>query len=80
MKSRKEYLKNIKRVVIKVGSSTLTYKSGLLNLYMIEHLVRQIADIHNMGMEVVLVTSAAIGAGIGKLGLGKKPDSIFITV
>ncbi|WP_446897287.1 glutamate 5-kinase [Clostridium sp. LBM24168] len=76
MKNRKEYLKNINRVVIKVGSSTLTYKSGLLNLYMIEHLVRQIADIHNMGMEVVLVTSAAIGAGIGKLGLSRKPDSI----
>ncbi|MCH3964377.1 MAG: glutamate 5-kinase [Clostridium sp.] len=76
MKNREQYLKDIKRIVIKVGSSTLTYKSGLLNLYMIEHLVRQIADIHNMGMEIVFVTSAAIGAGMGKLGLDRKPDSI----
>lgn len=76
MTDRQKYLKNIRRVVIKVGSSTLTYKSGLLNLYIIDHLVRQIADIHNMGIEVVLVTSGAIGAGIGKLGLKKRPETI----
>ncbi|MBV4430637.1 glutamate 5-kinase [Clostridium tyrobutyricum] len=79
MNNRQHYLKNVKRVVIKVGSSTLTYESGLLNLYMIEHLVRQISDLHNKGLEVVLVTSAAIGAGIGKLGLKKKPTNVVVS-
>ncbi|MBA5851123.1 glutamate 5-kinase [Clostridium sp. cel8] len=76
MGNREKYLSHVKRIVVKVGSSTLTYKSGLLNLYMIEQLVRQIADIHSMGMEIVLVTSGAIGAGIGKLGMKKRPESI----
>ncbi len=46
---------------------------------MIEHLVRQISDLHNRGLEVVLVTSAAIGAGIGKLGLKKKPTNVVVS-
>ncbi|WPC39360.1 glutamate 5-kinase [Clostridium sp. JS66] len=76
MELRKKYLKNVKRIVIKVGSSTLTHKSGLLNLNQIEKIVRQIADLHNEGKEVVLVTSGAIAAGIGKLGLKSRPKTI----
>ncbi|MBM7854513.1 glutamate 5-kinase [Desulfohalotomaculum tongense] len=68
--------KNVRRVVIKIGSSSLTYSSGKLNLTQIELLVRQMADLHNQGKEVILVTSGAVGAGMGKLGLGKRPRTI----
>ncbi|MBU5269354.1 glutamate 5-kinase [Clostridium cochlearium] len=74
--NRKEYFKNVKNIVVKVGSSTLTYENGLLNLFHIEHLVRQLADLHNRGYNVILVSSGAIGAGVGKLGLPAKPKSI----
>lgn len=76
MGQRKEYMKNIKRVVVKVGSSTLTYSNGSFNLRSMELLVRQLADIHNREIDVVLVTSGAIAAGVGKLGLKEKPKSI----
>lgn len=67
---------NVTRVVIKVGSSSLTYPTGKLNLNQMELLVRQMADLHNQGKEVILVSSGAVGAGIGKLGLEKKPRTI----
>lgn len=76
MNIRNKYLKQVKRVVVKVGSSTLTHSSGFLNLNQIEKLVRQIADLHNQGIEIVLVTSGAIAAGVGKLGLKSKPTTI----
>lgn len=62
-----------KRIVIKVGTSTLTHKTGLLNIRRVEQLVKTLADLHNSGHEVVLVSSGAIGLGMGKLGLGEKP-------
>lgn len=68
--------KNVKRVIVKVGTSTLTHSTGLLNLKLIENIVRQLSDIHNKGIEVVLVTSGAIGAGVGKLGLKSRPKTI----
>lgn len=52
-----------KRIVIKVGTSTLTHESGKLNLERIEQLVRVISNIKNMGHEVILVSSGAIGVG-----------------
>ena len=69
-------MKDVKRVVIKVGSSTLTYPNGLLNLGRMDNLVRQMSNLHNMGIEVVLVTSGAIAAGMGRLGLKEKPKSM----
>ncbi len=73
---RADHLKNIKRIVIKVGTSTLTHSTGLLNLKSLENIVRQITDLHNRGIEVILVTSGAIGAGVGRLGLKSKPSTI----
>lgn len=69
-------MKDIKRVVVKVGTSTLTHSTGLLNISRIENLVRQLSDIQNKGIEVVLVTSGAIGAGVGRLGFKEKPKTI----
>ncbi|MBY7734185.1 glutamate 5-kinase [Francisella philomiragia] len=73
---RKDLLNVVKRVVVKVGTSTLTHQTGLLNINRIEKLVRQLADLHNQGYEVILVTSGAVGAGMGKLGLQQKPKTL----
>ncbi len=65
-----------KRVVIKVGTSTLAHQTGLLNLRRVEQLVRVISDLKNSGREIVLVSSGAIGVGMGKLGLTQRPTDI----
>ena len=65
---------SVKRVVIKVGTSTLTYEGGRLNIRRFEKLVKTISDIRNRGIEVVLVSSGAIGVGMGKMGVSKRPD------
>lgn len=62
-----------RRVVVKVGSSTLTHESGLLNIRRVEQLVKVLADIKNSGRQVVLVSSGAQAVGVGKLGLHEKP-------
>ena len=68
--------KKYKRIVVKVGSSTITHSVGKLNLTMIDNIVRQLVDLKNRGKEVILVTSGAIGAGMGELGCEKKPKLI----
>ncbi|MFG6393211.1 MAG: glutamate 5-kinase [Lachnospiraceae bacterium] len=62
-----------KRIVVKVGTSSLTHKTGLLNIRRVGQLVRTLADLHNAGHEVILVSSGAIGLGMGKLGIREKP-------
>lgn len=62
-----------KRVVVKVGTSTLTHPSGNFNIRHIESLVKTLADIRNSGVEIILVTSGAIGLGMAKLGLRERP-------
>ncbi len=74
--SRSKILGDVRKIVIKVGTSTLTHKTGLLNLQRIEKLVRQIANLHNQGYDIVLVTSGAIGAGMGKLNLLERPKTL----
>jgi len=61
------------RVVIKLGTSTLTHATGKLNIRRMTALVRIIADIHNSGREIILVSSGALGLGKGKLGIAEKP-------
>lgn len=63
-----------KRVVVKVGTSTLTYESGKLNLRRIEELCKVISDLQNSGKQMILVSSGAIGVGVGKLGLPQRPQ------
>lgn len=64
------------RVVIKVGTSTLTHKTGRTNIHHIEKLVTVLSDLKNAGHEVVLVSSGAIAMGVGKLALPGKPDDM----
>lgn len=69
-------IKNCKRIVIKIGTSTLTYPNGALNLRRIEILVQTIADFKNAGHEVVVVSSGAVGAGYAKLALAEYPKTL----
>ncbi|MBO5945926.1 MAG: glutamate 5-kinase [Clostridia bacterium] len=64
------------RTVIKIGTSTLTHKSGLVNIRRIESLCRIISDMKNAGDEIILVSSGAIGMGVGKLKLSERPSDI----
>lgn len=73
----RERLKDKRRIVIKVGSSSLTHEeTGALNLTKLEILIREIADLHNMGKEVVLVSSGAIAVGRRAANLKEKPEKI----
>ena len=67
--------KKFLRVVVKIGTSCLTHDNGKLNYTAIEHYLRQLVDLKNMGREVLLVSSGAIGAGIGELKM-KLPCSM----
>lgn len=75
MSRRRELIGDAKTVVVKVGTRTLTHATGKLNLRYMEKLVRELADLANQGCQVILVTSGAVGAGIGKLGLPGKPQT-----
>lgn len=65
-----------KRVVVKVGSSTLTHSSGRLNLRRIESLARTLSDLKNAEREIILVSSGAVSAGVAKSGLGHRPETL----
>jgi glutamate 5-kinase len=66
-------IKSKKRVVIKLGTSTLTHRTGRLNIRRVEKLVKVFADIKNYGVEIILVSSGAIGLGMSKIGLPERP-------
>jgi glutamate 5-kinase len=59
------------KIVIKIGTSTLTYANGCVNIRRIESLCKCVSDVINAGNEVILVSSGAIGCGLGKIGLGR---------
>ena len=64
------------RIVIKIGTSTLAHSTGHLNIRRVEQLCKVMSDIKNAGHEVILVSSGAIGMGVGKLGLRERPKDI----
>ncbi len=68
--------RNPRRLVVKVGTSTLTRETGSLNLQNMEHLARVLADLEGMGYQPVLVSSGAIGIGTKKLRLGERPTEL----
>ena len=69
-------MKGKKRIVIKVGTSTLTHESGSLNLQRIERMAQVLADLHGMGHEVILVSSGAIAVGVAELQMGARPTEL----
>ena len=64
------------RIVIKVGTSTLAHPTGLLNIKRVENMCKVISDLKNAGHEILLVSSGAIGMGLGKVGITSRPDDI----
>ncbi len=69
-------LKEAKRIVVKVGTSTITYPTGKMNLSRMEKLVRELTDLTNQGREILLVTSGAIAVGMDRMGKKKRPRAI----
>jgi glutamate 5-kinase len=69
-------LKGINRLVVKIGTSSLTYENAKLNLGRIDQLARCLTDLVNQGKEVLLVTSGAVGVGMGKMNISEKPESV----
>ena len=64
------------RIVVKIGTSTLAYATGQLNIRRVEALCKTMSDIRNAGHELILVSSGAIGMGVGKLGMRQRPQDI----
>ncbi|MDY3014896.1 MAG: glutamate 5-kinase [Evtepia sp.] len=62
------------RIVVKLGTSTLAHPSGLLNIRRVEELCKVLSDLKNAGHEIILVSSGAIGMGVGKLSLAQRPE------
>ncbi|MEG2173997.1 MAG: glutamate 5-kinase, partial [Oscillospiraceae bacterium] len=65
-----------KRIVIKIGTTTLTHSGGMINYRRLESLVKVITDLKNSGRQIVLVTSGAIGVGMGELGFKERPSDM----
>lgn len=75
-KSCREALKKAKRIVVKVGTSTITYANGKRNFSQIDRLARELSDLQNQGKEMILVSSGAVAVGVDRLGLPAKPSTI----
>lgn len=76
MKTSRESLKNAKRIVVKVGTSSLLHENGLLNLRTIDQLAFVLTSLVNESKEIILVSSGAIGTGLQKLHINERPESI----
>lgn len=72
----REELKQAHRIIVKVGTSTLNYANGKLNIERIELLVRELSDLANQGKEIILVSSGAVGAGLERMKQTQRPSSI----
>ncbi|MGL4451222.1 MAG: glutamate 5-kinase [Sarcina sp.] len=68
-------IKDAKRIVVKVGTSSLTHKNGNINLGSIERFARVLSDLQNTGKEMILVSSGAVGVGVSRMGLKEKPST-----
>ena len=64
------------RLAVKVGTSTLTHSTGNLNIRLVEDLCKVLSDIKNAGNEIILITSGAVGMGVGKLSLKERPRDL----
>jgi glutamate 5-kinase len=72
----RERLRHKRRIVFKIGTSSLSYPNGRMNFHSIEKLTKVLSNVRSRGIQVVLVTSGAIGVGAGRLGLTHKPREL----
>lgn len=75
-KDARQALREAKRIVVKVGSSSITHANGKRNFSAIDRLARELSDLQNQGKEMILVSSGAIAVGVDRLGLPEKPSTI----
>ena len=68
-------VQDAKRIVFKVGTSTLTYAGGGINIRRVEEFVKVLSDLKNQGKEIILVTSGAVSIGMGKMGIKSRPSA-----
>lgn len=73
---KREAFKHKKRIVVKIGTSSLSYANGRMNFHSIEKLAYVLSAIRRRGIKIILVTSGAIGVGAGRLGLAEKPQDL----
>ncbi|EXJ22709.1 Glutamate 5-kinase [Alkalibacterium sp. AK22] len=76
METMRESIKESKRIVIKVGTSTIMYPNGAINLQQMEKLSFVLSDLKNQGKEIILVSSGAIGVGLARMNLTERPVTI----
>jgi glutamate 5-kinase len=76
MMTRKDMLKKVRRIVLKVGSRVLTSNGKTLSLEVFDRMAREVAGVKKAGFEVVIVSSGAIASGMGRLGFTEKPKTI----
>lgn len=69
-------IKAAKRIIIKIGTSSLSHENGRLDLEKMEHLARVLTDLNNQGKEIILVSSGAVGAGMQRIGRNKRPEEL----
>lgn len=74
--NHRDKIKKKHRIVVKIGTSLLTYDNGRMNLNRMEKLVRVLSDIRNSGKDIILVSSGAVGVGIGILGMDSRPEEL----
>ncbi len=74
--NHRDILKNKKRIIVKVGTALLTQENGKLNLIRLEKLAGVLAGLREQGKEIILVSSGAVGAGLGKLNIDHKPANV----
>ena len=76
MRNKRNNIRNHKRIVVKVGTSTITYDTNMVNLLSMEKLALTLSDLANQGKEVILVSSGAIGVGMSKLRMQERPHCL----
>ena len=74
--NRSEWLKNVRRVVVKVGTHVLSREDNSLDESFVDYLIGQVAAIRATGLQVAIVTSGAVGAGMGSMGISRRPTQI----
>ncbi len=74
----REFLKNKKRIVIKIGTSSLSYDSGRLNFQHVENLAYVLSALRQRGLDILLVSSGAIGVGASRIGMVKRPEDLHV--
>jgi glutamate 5-kinase len=76
METIREKIKFNKRIVVKIGTSSISYENGRLNFRQIENIARVLSELRHNGKEIILVSSGAIGVGAGRLGMAERPEEL----